>query len=116
MLLGMFNLILVLHCVVCVLVVAVVLLQSGKGAGFSGLMGGGGSEALFSAPSGSMFIRKLTTGLAVGFFLTCLMLTYLSAHRSSMSVTQNAWTPPPAQSESGPAAPPVESPEPVAPK
>jgi preprotein translocase subunit SecG len=74
-------LILSLHVLFCVLMILVVLIQSGKGAGFSGLFGGGGSDAVFSAPSGSMFIRKVTTGLAVGFFLTSFTLTYLKARQ-----------------------------------
>jgi protein translocase SecG subunit len=54
----LFSVILSIHVVACVLVILVVLLQSGKGAGFSGIFGGGGSDAVFSAPSGSQFIRK----------------------------------------------------------
>src|SRR5688572_26131835 len=87
----MYSVILAVHVVVCILVILVVLLQSGKGAGFAGLFGGGGGDALFSAPSGSSFVRKLTTGLAVGFFLTSLLLTYMSARRGLSSVTRGSW-------------------------
>ncbi|MGQ0644369.1 MAG: preprotein translocase subunit SecG [Elusimicrobiota bacterium] len=90
----MYGIMLTLHIVVCVLVILVVLIQSGKGAGLSNVFGGGGGDALFSAPSGSMFIRKLTTGLAAGFFLTCLILAYLSAHRGRRTVTRGLWTEP----------------------
>jgi preprotein translocase subunit SecG len=84
----MYPLVLAIHVLVCLLVVLIVLLQSGKGAGFSGMFGGG-SDALFNAPSGSMFIRKLTTGLAAGFFITSLLLTYLAAHERSYTVTRS---------------------------
>lgn len=85
----MYNTILTVHVLVCLLVILVVLIQSGKGAGLSNVFGGGGGgDALFSAPSGSLFIRKLTTGLAVGFFLTSLTLTYLSARRGLRTVTR----------------------------
>src|SRR5262247_1299174 len=87
----MYSVILSIHVIVCVLVILVVLLQSGKGAGFAGLFGGGGGDALFSAPSGSSFVRKLTTGLAIAFFATSLFLTYMSARRGLGSVTRNAW-------------------------
>ena len=87
----MYSLLLTLHVVVCLLVILVVLIQSGKGAGLNNVFGSGGGEALFSAPSGSMFIRKLTTGLAVAFFLTSLMLTYLSARRGMRTVTRGMW-------------------------
>jgi preprotein translocase subunit SecG len=99
----MYTVVLVLHVIVCVLVILVVLLQSGKGAGFAGLFGGGGGDALFSAPSGSMFIRKFTTGLAAAFFLTCLLLTYFAARRGLRTVMRGSWNPPP--SPAAPAAP-----------
>ncbi|TXH22612.1 MAG: preprotein translocase subunit SecG, partial [Elusimicrobia bacterium] len=76
-----FSLLLSIHVVICVLVILAVLIQSGKGAGFAGVFGGGGGDALFSAPSGSMFIRKVTTGLAIAFFVSSLLLTFLGARR-----------------------------------
>jgi hypothetical protein len=36
-----------------------------------------------------MFIRKLTTGLAAGFFITSLLLTYLASHERSYTVTRS---------------------------
>lgn len=89
----MYSLLLTLHILVCLLVILVVLIQSGKGAGLNSVFGSGGGDALFSAPSGSMFIRKLTTGLAVAFFLTSLMLTYLSARKGLRTVTRGMWNP-----------------------
>ncbi|HRY29874.1 MAG TPA: preprotein translocase subunit SecG [Elusimicrobiota bacterium] len=83
--------VLTLHVIVCLLVILVVLIQSGKGAGLSGVFGGGGGDALFSAPSGSSFLRKLTTSLAVAFFLTSLTLTYLAARRGFRTVTRGPW-------------------------
>jgi preprotein translocase subunit SecG len=84
----MYTTILTLHVIVCLLVILVVLIQSGKGAGLSNVFGGGGGDALFSAPSGSLFIRKVTTGLAVAFFLTSLTLTYMAARRGMRTVTR----------------------------
>jgi preprotein translocase subunit SecG len=112
------ELLLSVHILTCLLVILVVLLQSGKGAGFSGLFGGG-SEALFSAPSGSSFIRKVTSGFAVAFFLTSLALTWIAAReddrrfeqfRNLVSPTPAA-TPEPAKTD---AAPPPAGDKPVA--
>ncbi|HOW27881.1 MAG TPA: preprotein translocase subunit SecG [Elusimicrobiota bacterium] len=88
----MYTLALTIHVIICALVIFIVLIQSGKGAGLSGVFGAGGGDALFSAPSGTNFIKKLTTGLAIGFFLTALTLTYLSARRGLRTVTQGPWT------------------------
>jgi preprotein translocase subunit SecG len=80
----LFSVILSIHVVACVLVILVVLLQSGKGAGFSGIFGGGGSDAVFSAPSGFQFIRKVTTGFAISFFISSLLLTYWGQERGAV--------------------------------
>jgi preprotein translocase subunit SecG len=87
----MIAIMLTLHVIVCLMVILVVLVQSGRGAGLSSVFGGGGGDALFSAPSGSSFIRRLTTGLAIAFFLTSLTLTYLSARRGLSTVTRGGW-------------------------
>lgn len=100
----LFSLMLSIHVVVCVLVIIAVLIQSGKGGGFGGVFGGGGGDALFSAPSGSMFIRKVTTGLAVAFFVSSLFLTFLGARRGGQTVTQRLSFPV-APTEGAPATP-----------
>ncbi len=85
----MYGLILTLHVLVCASLVVAVLVQMSKTGGMGGLFGGGGSsDALFSAPSGNLFMKKLTVGLAIAFFSTTLLLTILHTRRSSRSVLQ----------------------------
>ena len=105
----LFSLLLSIHVVICVLVILVVLVQSGKGAGFAGVFGGGSGDALFSAPSGSMFIRKVTTGLAIAFFVSSLFLTFLGARRGGTTVTQRVSFPtaPEAETPAAPALPAI---------
>jgi preprotein translocase subunit SecG len=98
-----YPLLLSLHVLVCLLVILVVLVQSGKGAGFSSVFGGGSSDSLFNAPSGSMFIRKVTAGLAAAFFLSSLFLTYFGSRQRASSVTQSMPLPLPAAAPSQPA-------------
>ncbi len=83
----MYELMLILHIIVCASLVGVILIQAGKGAGISGMFGGG-SDAIFSAPSGSAFLKKVTVGLAVGFVVTTLSLTILHSRRSGRSVLE----------------------------
>ncbi|OGR88774.1 MAG: preprotein translocase subunit SecG [Elusimicrobia bacterium RIFCSPLOWO2_01_FULL_60_11] len=83
----MYELILGLHVLICAVLMIVILIQTGKGAGLSGMFGGG-SDALFSAPSGSAFLKKATVGLAVGFVVTTLFLTILHTRRSGRSVLE----------------------------
>jgi preprotein translocase subunit SecG len=84
----MYGFVVFLHIIVCVGLILVVLFQAGKGAGLGNLFGGGGGDQLFSAPSGSAFIKKLTTGMAVVFVLTSLSLTILTAHRNQRSLLE----------------------------
>jgi len=75
----MYGLILFFHIIVCVLLIIVVLIQQTKGAGLSSVFGGGGgTESLFGGKGATPFFVKLTTGLAIGFFVTSLALVLLS--------------------------------------
>ncbi|MFF2482440.1 preprotein translocase subunit SecG [Paenibacillus sp. NPDC058071] len=58
--------------------IAVVLLQKGKSAGLSGAISGG-AEHLFGKQKArglDLFLQRLTVGLAVGFFLLSLIVSY----------------------------------------
>jgi len=65
------------HVILCVFLIAVVLLQTGKGADM-GAVFGGGSQTLFGSGGAGNFLTRLTTGMAIGFMLTSLILTYSS--------------------------------------
>ena len=77
----MFGIILALHVLVCICLVFIVLIQQSKGAGISSVFGGGGGggESLFGGRGAAPFLIKATTGLAVAFMLTSLILTIVSA-------------------------------------
>ena len=66
--------------------IAVVLLQSGKGAEMGASFGSSGSQSVFGAGGGTTFLSKMTTGGAVIFMLTSLTLAYLSGQPSSSSL------------------------------
>jgi len=83
----MHALLLVVHIFVCVALVLIVLLQAGKGGGMGIFGGGGSSDALFSAPSGSAFLKKVTTVIAIIFIVTSIGLTYFASHRGLKTIT-----------------------------
>ena len=83
----MYILIHVVHVIVCVGLILIVLLQAGKGSGIAGLFGGGGSDQLFSAPTGMAFVKKATVVMAVLFMFTSLALTILTSRLGVRSVT-----------------------------
>jgi len=86
----MITIITILHVIVCLLLILVILLQIGKAGSLGGLFGGGGGEQLFSTPSGSNFLRKLTVGFTVIFIITSLSLTFLSYRKKLKTVTSLA--------------------------
>jgi preprotein translocase subunit SecG len=98
----MYSLFVFVHIVVCVGLILVVLFQAGKGAGLGNIFGGGGGgDQLFSAPSGTAFIKKVTTAMAIVFIITSVMLTILSSRNSRRSLLESL----PGGSPSGPAGP-----------
>lgn len=76
----------ILHVVACFFMIAVVLLQSGKGAEMGASFGSSGSQSVFGAGGGTTFLSKMTTGVAVIFMLTSLTLAYISGKPSSSSI------------------------------
>lgn len=75
-----------LHILVCIALIAIVLLQSGKGAEMGASFGASGSQSVFGAGGGNTFMSKMTTGAAIIFMLTSLTLAYRSGHSSTSSV------------------------------
>ena len=72
-----------IHVLACLFLIVVVLLQTGKGADM-GAVFGGGSQTLFGSSGAGNFLTKLTTGTAIAFMLTSLILTW-GASRTPVS-------------------------------
>lgn len=66
----------VLHVFTCVLLILLVLIQSGKGAEISASFGGS-SQTVFGSSGGANFFTRFTAGCAIVFMVTSLTLTYL---------------------------------------
>ncbi|HOW86882.1 MAG TPA: preprotein translocase subunit SecG [Candidatus Aminicenantes bacterium] len=81
----MSTLIIILHVIVCLFLILVVLLQSGKAADLAGAFGGGGSQTAFGGRGSQSLLSKLTTASAILFMLTSLGLWIVSG-RSTSSV------------------------------
>jgi preprotein translocase subunit SecG len=76
-------LLIILHVVVCLILVLVVLLQTGKRADLAGAFGGGGSQTVFGARGAATVLSKITTASAVLFMVTSLALAILSSKVST---------------------------------
>ncbi len=62
------------HLIVCIALIVIVLFQADKGEGLAGAFGGGASSTLFGERGGATEISKFTTGLAVIFMITSLVI------------------------------------------
>lgn len=72
--------ILVVHVLLALGLLALILVQHGKGADAGAAFGAGASGTVFGASGSASFLTKLTTWIAIAFFATSLTLAYLSAH------------------------------------
>lgn len=73
----MFGFVTVLHVIVCIALIMIVLLQTGKGAEM-GAAFGGATQTVFGSSGPAGFLNKLTTAVAIFFMITSLSLCYLS--------------------------------------
>jgi preprotein translocase subunit SecG len=96
-------LLIVIHVVVCIALIMIVLLQTGKGADMGAAFGGGSSQTLFGSTGASTFLSKATTAAAVIFMLTSLILAYMSGGTATKSVVSDVPVPieQPAQTDAG---------------
>jgi preprotein translocase subunit SecG len=78
-----------LHVIVCIILVLVVLLQSGKGADLAGAFGGGATQTAFGSRGPASFLSKMTTVAAVIFMLTSIGLSMISTRSESKSILEN---------------------------
>jgi len=74
----MAALIIIVHLIVCFSLIAIVLLQTGKGADMGAVFGGAGNQTLFGNTGASTFLGKATAAAAIIFMLTSVSLAYIS--------------------------------------
>ncbi len=76
-----------LHVSVCIALILIVLLQTGKGADM-GAAFGGSSQALFGSTGATSFMHKVTAAAAIIFMLTCMALTLHFGRGETSSVME----------------------------
>ena len=100
----MIYLLTTIHIIVCVFLVVVVLIQSGKAADLAGAFGGMGSQTVFGPRGSATVLSKATTIAAAVFMLTSLSLSILGTKNGRGGTILDKTTKPvPAQTQ--PAAP-----------
>ncbi|MBF0378186.1 MAG: preprotein translocase subunit SecG [Desulfamplus sp.] len=82
----MTTIILFIHIVSCILLILIVLLQTGKGADMGASFGSASGQSLFGGAGPATALSKITTVVAVVFMLTSLTMAYTSGHKSSQTI------------------------------
>ena len=82
------SLVLVFHVVAALGIIGLVLIQHGKGADMGSGFGGGASNTVFGSGGAGNFLTRLTTWIAVAFFLTSFGLAYVARERSTQSLNE----------------------------
>jgi preprotein translocase subunit SecG len=107
----MYALVMTIHVVVCIFLIIVVLLQSGKAADLAGAFGGMGSQTAFGPRGSATLLSKATTVSAVLFMITSLSLSILATRGAGLGTSVLDTSP---QRATAPAAPktsvPVQAP------
>ncbi|MEZ5584831.1 MAG: preprotein translocase subunit SecG [Candidatus Competibacteraceae bacterium] len=78
----MYTIILLAHVIIAITLIALVLLQQGRGSEAGAAFGSGASATVFGARGSSSFLSRITAGLATGFFVTSLVLAYFATQAS----------------------------------
>ncbi len=78
----MFQILLVFHIIICVLLILVVLMQTGLGSQLGAAFGGAGQVNQIQTPEN--LIGKFTTVLAIIFIVTSVSLAVLSSNETSV--------------------------------
>src|ERR1700745_1157444 len=105
----MVTLITIVHIAVCLFLIIVVLLQSGKSADIAAAFGGMGSQTAFGTRTAATVLSKATTWAAIIFMLTSITLSIYANRRgtSSGSVLSGTTTSAPAKSAPAPVQKPA---------
>ena len=98
----------VLHLLMALGLVALILLQHGRGADAGAAFGSGASSTVFGSRGSASFLSRATAGLATVFFVTSLVLAYFAMHAGEET---DLMAEPPAQQQAPAPAPESDLPQ-----
>ena len=83
----LYGLLIAIHIVASLVLIAVILLQAGKGGGLNEAFGGGSTQTILGTKS-SVFLKKATAACAVIYILACLLLAVMTSHQGRSIVAK----------------------------
>lgn len=94
----LYGLVIAIHIIASLVLIAVILLQAGRGGGLSESFGGSSTQTLFGTKT-SVFLTRATAASAIVYILTCLTLAVMTSHRGRSLVSEGVIRPPIAQGQ-----------------
>jgi len=82
-----YGLVIAIHVVASLVLIAVILLQAGRGGGLSETFGGSSTQTILGTKT-SVFLKRATAASAVIYILTCLTLAVLTSHQGRSLVSR----------------------------
>src|SRR3989338_2480409 len=96
----LYGLVIAIHVIASLVLIAVILLQAGRGGGLSESFGGSSTQTIFGTKT-SVFLTRATTASAVIYIITCLALAVMTSHRGRSIVAKEGLTAPLAPGQQG---------------
>jgi preprotein translocase subunit SecG len=87
-----YGLIIAIHVTASLVLIAVILLQAGRGGGLSETFGGSTTQTILGTKT-SVFLKRATAASAIIYILTCLTLAVLTGHRGRSLVAAGQMAP-----------------------
>ena len=88
----LYGLVIAIHVVASLVLIAVILLQAGRGGGLSESFGASSTQSILGTKT-SVFLKRATAASAVIYILTCLSLAVMTGHRGRSLVTSRSASP-----------------------
>lgn len=89
----LYGLVITIHVIVSLILIAVILLQAGRGGGLSESFGGSQTQTILGTKT-SVFLKRATEIAAVLYIVVCLVLGMMTSHRGKSLVARGAPLPP----------------------
>lgn len=99
----MYQFVLIIHILAAVCLIALVLVQQGKGANIGSSFGSGASQTVFGSRGSGSLLLKITMGFILVFFMTSIAMNNIASH----AVKQQSQALPLPLTTDAPTAPPV---------
>jgi len=83
----LYGLVIAIHIVASLVLIAVILLQAGRGGGLNEAFGGGSTQTILGTKT-SVFLKRATAVCAVVYILACLLLAVMTSHQGRSLVSK----------------------------